>query len=138
MQHPKGIALISFLIIVVILAALGVSGYVLFSQPTTSVNTAVDAVNATNAAANIDGTNVQEGVFPPVNEDPNANTNLANISPQTNVNTQAVSRKSCTVDSDCGLLMCSGCFSNTYLQIAPPDLACRTYDGYACAEIAPS
>lgn len=38
----------------------------------------------------------------------------------------------CEVDADCGLLICSGCFSNDFLQTAPPDLACRRYEGYRC------
>lgn len=70
-----------------------------------------------------------ENEFLNVNTDPSANTNPANASEPTNVNT---SGKSCSVDEDCGLLICSGCFSKEYLKTAPPDLACRAYEGYRC------
>jgi hypothetical protein len=52
--------------------------------------------------------------------------------PQT-TNTTVPSSKACTSDADCGLLMCSGCFAETYIQDAPPDLPCRAYEGYSCA-----
>lgn len=45
---------------------------------------------------------------------------------------EAKSSTFCEVDADCGLLICSGCFSNDFLQTAPPDLACRQYEGYRC------
>lgn len=41
--------------------------------------------------------------------------------------------KFCSNDSDCELLTCSGCFNQEYLKFAPPDLACRTYEGYNCS-----
>lgn len=46
---------------------------------------------------------------------------------------QLTTPKTCDTDEDCGLLICSGCFSNDYIAQAPPDLACRRYEGYTCA-----
>ena len=51
---------------------------------------------------------------------------------QVNTNTSIPSSKSCDQDSDCGLLLCGGCFSKEYLKTAPADLPCTTYDGYTC------
>ena len=71
------------------------------------------------------------------NQPANANTVLNANRIETNTNgtttNTAVSPKACAVDTDCSLLTCSGCFSNDYLETAPPDLACRTYEGYTCA-----
>lgn len=49
----------------------------------------------------------------------------------TNTNT-STDNKYCAQDSDCGLLMCGGCFSKEYLKTAPADLPCATYNGYSC------
>lgn len=40
--------------------------------------------------------------------------------------------KFCNIDDECGLLICSGCFSKEFLKTAPPDLPCRRYEGYSC------
>lgn len=56
---------------------------------------------------------------------------ISNTNTNANTNTE-ISSKYCTQDSDCGLLVCMGCYSQEYLKTAPPDLPCREYDGYAC------
>ncbi|MBM4401894.1 MAG: hypothetical protein FJ044_01465 [Candidatus Cloacimonetes bacterium] len=43
-----------------------------------------------------------------------------------------INSKFCNTDDDCGLLICSGCFSKEFLKTAPPDLPCRQYEGYSC------
>ncbi|MBI4426780.1 MAG: hypothetical protein HY567_04335 [Candidatus Kerfeldbacteria bacterium] len=78
--------------------------------------------NATNDA------NAANGNANTANTDVTVNANIA-----LNVNTNSsVGNKYCQRDEDCGLLICSGCFSKDFLKTAPPDLACRTYEGYTC------
>ena len=45
---------------------------------------------------------------------------------------QISNNKFCNNDADCGLLLCSGCFSKEFLKTAPPDLPCINYEGYHC------
>ncbi|MBC8495774.1 hypothetical protein H8D36_06480 [archaeon] len=42
------------------------------------------------------------------------------------------SDKYCVSNGDCGLLTCSGCYSNTFLETAPPDNACLQYENFTC------
>ena len=46
--------------------------------------------------------------------------------------TLASDNEFCNADDDCGLLLCSGCFSKEFLKTAPPDLPCTAYVGYSC------
>jgi len=57
---------------------------------------------------------------------------VESVNTNANTNTSVPSSKSCDQDSDCGLLICGGCYSNEYLKTAPADLPCTTYDGYIC------
>ena len=43
-----------------------------------------------------------------------------------------INSKFCNTDDDCGLLICSGCFSKEFLKTAPPDLPCMRYERYSC------
>ena len=145
MKNQYGLAWFPVVVIVIAVTASALTAYFTLTQNADQSNSNSNlnaqtgqsansnaVLNANNALRN-NSNDQTEGVFPSVNNDTNANTNLANISPQTNANTSAANSKSCTSDADCGLLVCSGCFSNDYLKTAPPDLACRTYDGYRCA-----
>ena len=38
----------------------------------------------------------------------------------------------CDTNDDCGLLICSGCFSKDFLKTAPPDDPCRQYEDCRC------
>ncbi|MFA6099084.1 MAG: hypothetical protein WCV50_06140 [Patescibacteria group bacterium] len=49
----------------------------------------------------------------------------------TAVNSDAA-KTSCSINSDCKLRICTGCFNKEYLKTAPADLACRTYEGRTC------
>lgn len=40
--------------------------------------------------------------------------------------------KFCQADTDCQLLLCSGCRNKEWIKSAPPDLPCRVYSGYHC------
>lgn len=65
----------------------------------------------------------------------NANVNVnATVNSNVNrtVNVNASNSTACVADADCGLRVCTGCFSKVYLKTAPPDLACREYEGYNC------
>ncbi len=66
----------------------------------------------------------------PTNANSNANVTVSNVNASANVNASSVT--SCTADSDCDLNVCTGCFNAYYLKTAPPDLACREYEGYRC------
>ncbi len=145
MKNQGGIIWLPIIVVSLAVLASALTAYLLATQETgsesanSSLNTTINrsansntVLNANNALRD-NSNRLDEGDFRPVNNDPNANTNLTNISPQTNANTSAANSKSCTSDADCGLLVCNGCFSNDYLKTVPPDLACRTYDGYRCA-----
>lgn len=46
---------------------------------------------------------------------------------------ERIGNKFCNVAEDCGLMICSGCYSREFLKDAPPDLPCLAYEGYSCA-----
>ena len=45
---------------------------------------------------------------------------------------QIPNNKFCNTDDNCGLLLCSGCFSKEFLKTAPPDPPCMRFEGYHC------
>lgn len=85
-----------------------------------------------------DGTDVYRTgaacTFTPCPTDTTTGTNAESVSAVTTNMALAVTPQTlCVTDADCGLLVCSGCFNQAYLRTAPPDLACRRYEGYHCS-----
>ncbi len=40
--------------------------------------------------------------------------------------------KVCQTNTDCSLLICSGCFNKDWIKTAPPENACLQYQGFNC------
>jgi hypothetical protein len=141
-QHPRGFAVLPLLIALAAFSAFVAVGFIFTQQaiaPTTNTQNS-NIVACTDeakicpdgSAVGRTGPNCEFAECPTTNT---TNTNAAtNSNPVTNTNssTPPPARYVCTNDSDCGLLICSGCFAKSFLKTAPPDLACRAYEGYEC------
>lgn len=90
------------------------------NDPIASTLTFVDDPDY-SVIADVQPTNLNAGVY--------VNTNTSGTR---NTNASTVSSTRCATDADCGLRICAGCFNAAYLKTAPPDLACREYEGYRC------